>query len=484
MILEMYMKLRSVGIDDLPNSNVKTSVEHTRGSEIHLVKNLKNDFPEPLRIYQRIDKPSDYTSNVARHLRVTPVRTYKSNKLNETRKWELSSFSSTRGTFVGRSPVDKISSNPGCKCYVLNDREPVGKFDPKGDNAIFIGCAWDSVAYRVYVPKTQIVVVSTNVIQNKFTKELNIQAEASPNATIIEDLEKLFNEWYEDFEDTDRASANADRASDAQPIKNKQKSSMEIPMNLKLWKKLLPTFICLMLGPKITLRLKSLENSQRVSRPGPMSIIVSLHAFKTEPKKVTEALADPFWVEAMQDELLQFERNNVWTLTLLSNGKAAIGTKWVFRNKKDENGVVIRNKARLVAQGYCQEEGIDYEETFCPFCKARSHQNLFGLWCLQRFQGLQDGFYVKQPPNFESEKYPNHVYFLHKALYSLKQAPRAWYEFLSTFLTSHQFHIGTTDITLFYKKLNDDILLVQVYVDDIIFGSTNTSMCKEFESLM
>ena len=126
---------------------------------------------------------------------------------------------------------------------------------------------------------------------------------------------------------------------------------------------------------------------------------------------MTEALEDPFWVEAMQEELLQFERNNVWTLTTLPIGKSAIGTKWVFRNKKDENGVLIRNKVRLVAQGYCQEEGIDYEahvarlEAILIFLAYAAHRG---------FKVHQMD--VKQPPGFESEKYPNHVYFLDKAL--------------------------------------------------------------------
>ncbi|KAJ9547096.1 hypothetical protein OSB04_019639 [Centaurea solstitialis] len=122
----------------------------------------------------------------------------------------------------------------GCKCFVLNDREPVGKFDPKGDDAIFIGYAWDSVTYRVYVPRTQIVVVSTNVKYDDsfpYNEELKIQAEASPNASITKDHEKLFNDWSEDFKDTDRtstgsnrASANDDRSSDAQPS-----TSAELP---------------------------------------------------------------------------------------------------------------------------------------------------------------------------------------------------------------------------------------------------------------
>ncbi|KAJ9566338.1 LOW QUALITY PROTEIN: hypothetical protein OSB04_002304 [Centaurea solstitialis] len=216
-----------------------------------------------------------------------------------------------------------------------------------------------------------------------------------------------------------------------------------------------------------------------------------------KPKKVYNALVDPFWVEAMQDELTQFDRNQVWTLVPLANGKIAIGTKWVFRNKKDEQGVVVRNKARLVAQGYYQEEGIDYEQTFAPVARLEAIRIFLAFAAHRGFKvfqmdvksaflngKLKEEVYVKQPPGFESAKYPNRVYFLDKALYGLKQAPRAWYESLSTFLTSNSFHRGTTYITLSYKKHDDDILLVQIYVDDIIFGSIDVSMCKDFESLM
>ncbi|GKD08499.1 putative ribonuclease H-like domain-containing protein, partial [Tanacetum coccineum] len=87
---------------------------------------------------------------------------------------------------------------------------------------------------------------------------------------------------------------------------------------------------------------------------------------QNEPKKIFEALEDESWVDAMQEELLQFKIQKVWILVDLPYGKKAIGTKWVYRNKKDERGVVVRNKARLVAQGYRQEEGIGYDEVFAP----------------------------------------------------------------------------------------------------------------------
>ncbi|GKF30836.1 putative ribonuclease H-like domain-containing protein, partial [Tanacetum coccineum] len=106
---------------------------------------------------------------------------------------------------------------------------------------------------------------------------------------------------------------------------------------------------------------------------------------QNEPKKVIQALEDPSWIEAMQEELLQFQLQKVWTLVNLSNGKRAIGTKWVFRNKKDERGIVVRNKARLVAQGYTQEEGIDYDEVFSPVARIEAIRLFLAYASFMRF---------------------------------------------------------------------------------------------------
>ncbi|GJU24997.1 putative ribonuclease H-like domain-containing protein [Tanacetum coccineum] len=216
-----------------------------------------------------------------------------------------------------------------------------------------------------------------------------------------------------------------------------------------------------------------------------------------EPKKVIQALEDPSWIEAMQEELLQFQLQKVWTLVNLPNGKRAIGTKWVFRNKKDERGIVVRNKARLVAQGYTQEEGIDYDEVFAPVARIEAirlflaYASFMGFIVYQMdvksaflYGTIEEEVYVCQPPGFEDPQFPDKVYKVEKALYGLHQAPRAWYETLSTYLIENRFRRGTIDKTLFIKKDKGDILLVQVYVDDIIFGSTKKSLCDEFEGLM
>ncbi|GKE11631.1 putative ribonuclease H-like domain-containing protein [Tanacetum coccineum] len=187
-----------------------------------------------------------------------------------------------------------------------------------------------------------------------------------------------------------------------------------------------------------------------------------------EPKKVIQALKDPSWIEAMQEELLQFKLHQVWTLVDLPYGKRAIGTKWVYMNKKYERGIVIRNKARLVAQGYTQEEGIDYDEVFALIVRIEAIRLFLAYASFKDFAvyqmdvksaflygKIEEQVYVCQPPGFEDPEFPDRVYNVEKALYGLHQAPRAC-----------------------------DILLVQVYVDDIIFGSTKKMLCTEFEKLM
>ncbi|RVW19280.1 Retrovirus-related Pol polyprotein from transposon RE1 [Vitis vinifera] len=216
-----------------------------------------------------------------------------------------------------------------------------------------------------------------------------------------------------------------------------------------------------------------------------------------KPKNIKDAIVDENWMIAMQEELNQFERSEVWELVPRPSNQSVIGTKWVFRNKMDENGIIVRNKARLVAQGYNQEEGIDYEETFAPVARLEAIRMLLAFACFKDFilyqmdvkSAFLNGFineevYVEQPPGFQSFNFPNHVFKLKKALYGLKQAPRAWYERLSKFLLKKGFKMGKIDTTLFIKTKEKDMLLVQIYVDDIIFGATNDSLCEDFSKCM
>nr|GEU39479.1 retrovirus-related Pol polyprotein from transposon TNT 1-94 [Tanacetum cinerariifolium] len=171
-----------------------------------------------------------------------------------------------------------------------------------------------------------------------------------------------------------------------------------------------------------------------------------------EPVNVAEALRDVDWVSAMQEELDQFARLNVCRLVPRPEDKSVIKTKWIFKNKKDESSLVIRNKARLVAVGYSQQKGIDYDETFAPvaqieaiclFLAYAAHKDftIFQMDVNTTFLNgiLKEEVYVGQPLGFVSKQYPDHVYALDKALYGLKQAPRAWYNVLLQFLIDSGF---------------------------------------------
>ncbi|KAK1419497.1 hypothetical protein QVD17_28669 [Tagetes erecta] len=176
------------------------------------------------------------------------------------------------------------------------------------------------------------------------------------------------------------------------------------------------------------------------------------------PKNISEALQDNSWIEAMQEELLQFRKQEVWKLVDLPEGENAIGTRWLYKNKPDERGIVVRKKARLIAQGYTQEEGIDYEEVFAPVVRLEAICVFLAYASFMKFKVFQMDVkgaflygpitydvYVRQPPGFEDPDYPHRVYKLIK-------------------------------LYMVYTKLQES--------DDIIFGSTSASMCKEFEEIM
>nr|GFB87442.1 hypothetical protein [Tanacetum cinerariifolium] len=182
----------------------------------------------------------------------------------------------------------------------------------------------------------------------------------------------------------------------------------------------------------------------------------ALTVSRIEPKNIKEAMADFAWIESIQEELHQFDRLDVWELV----------------------------DRPLCKNGYAQKEGIDFEESFAPVARLEAIR-LFIVYAAYKsftvyqmdikttflYGTLKEEVYVNQPDGFVDPYHPDKVYRLKKALYGLKQAPRAWYDELSNFLVSKGFSKGSIDPTLFITKHRGDILLVQIYVDDIIFGS-------------
>nr|GEW89261.1 retrovirus-related Pol polyprotein from transposon TNT 1-94 [Tanacetum cinerariifolium] len=184
--------------------------------------------------------------------------------------------------------------------------------------------------------------------------------------------------------------------------------------------------------------------------------IYALTVSTMEPKNVKEAMIDPAWIDSMKEEFLQLKR----------------------LDKQDSYGLVVR--------GYRQEEEIHFEESFIPVAKMEAIRIFLAYEAHKSFTvfqidvkiaflhgSLKEDVYVCQPEGFIDPDHPSHVYKLKKALNGLKQEPRAWYDELLKFLLHNHFNKGTIDPTLFIRRFEDDFLVVQVYVDDIIFGSTN-----------
>ncbi|GJS34400.1 retrovirus-related pol polyprotein from transposon TNT 1-94 [Tanacetum coccineum] len=185
-------------------------------------------------------------------------------------------------------------------------------------------------------------------------------------------------------------------------------------------------------------------------------------------------MADHAWIEAMQEELNQFKRLDVWEFIDKPLCKNVINMKWLRKNKRDEENTKIQNKARLVAKGYSQAKGIDFEESFAPVAWLEAVRIFIAYVTYKLFHVYQMDVktaFLNGPLKEE-------------ALYGLKQAPRAWYDEISNFLISKGFSKGSIDPTAFITKHGDDTLLVQIYIDDIIFGSTNLKLSKKFEKLM
>ncbi|KAK2427482.1 putative mitochondrial protein [Trifolium repens] len=391
--------------------------------------------------------------------------------------------------FKGRKPNISYFHQFGCTCYILNNKVHLKKFDSKACKGIFIGYSERFKSYRVYNSETNTVEEPMHV---KFDDKEPDDKKSEPVKDLSgsdesEDEAPEYDNYIEPVEDSETQEATPSDAAQEHQTNEDNSEATEIPRNTFKYKSSHPEE--LILGNKNSPRKTRSNFRDEESLFGLVSLI--------EPNTTNEALPDDAWIVAMEEELNQFKINDVCDLVPKPKHKNIIGTKWVYRNKLNEQGEVTRNKARLVAQGYSQQEGIDFTETYAPVARLEAIRLLLSyavnnditLYQMDVKSAFLNGViseevYVKQPPGFEDLANPYHVFRLKKSLYGLKQAPIAWYERLSTFLVNNGFEKGQVDNTLFRKTLKKDILIIQIYVDDIIFGSTNATLCKNFSKLM
>ncbi|WCJ34767.1 Retrovirus-related Pol polyprotein from transposon TNT 1-94 [Euphorbia peplus] len=216
-----------------------------------------------------------------------------------------------------------------------------------------------------------------------------------------------------------------------------------------------------------------------------------------EPVVYEQAVKSKVWKVAMQSEIDSIEKNKTWVLTDLPKGHKAIDLKWVFKIKKDTSGEIIKHKARIVAKGYVQKHGIDYEEVFAPVTRLETVRLLLALaakndWEVHHLDvksaflngELQEEVYVSQPKGYEKEGQESKVYRLLKALYGLRQAPRAWYAQLNKCLQKLGFIKCPFEHAVYTRRDGDESLIIGVYVDDLLITGTSVSAIIKFKEQM
>ncbi|CAM8956844.1 unnamed protein product [Rhodiola kirilowii] len=394
----------------------------------------------------------------------------------------------------------------GSKCYVHNNgKNQLGKFDPRSDEGIFVGYGLHSKAYKVFNKRTKLFEESVHVIFDEesmgndsgHVPDVHI-AEADDDFELIRPRDVAVIDVPENLETSEQANAQAPAGEEPEEQIEVNGQVSEVGEVHDEPEEIQETQEVTKLRRSTRFRQSSVTLRDYVCYAAVQGETV-MNAFVSliEPKTVEEALKDPDWIRAMHDELHQFERNKVWRLVPRPENRKVIGTRWILKNKFNSQGEVVRNKAILVVKGYIQQEGIDYEETFAPVARLEAIRLLiaysvqFGIKLHQMdvktafLNGfLKEEIFVEQTPGFEVHEHPDHLNVLDKALYGLKQAPRAWYERLSEYLLAHGYERGKVDKTLFLLRTNKHLLIVQVYVDDIIFGSTSDELVKSFTKLL
>ncbi|GKA89020.1 putative ribonuclease H-like domain-containing protein, partial [Tanacetum coccineum] len=458
--------------------------------------------------------------------------------------------------FLGRKPALGFMRPFGCPVTILNTIDHLGKFDGKADEGFFVGYSINSKAFRVFNSRTRIVEENLHVQFSEntpniagsgpnwlfdidaLTKSMNYkpvvagnQSNGNAGTKACDDAGKARMEtvpgkdyillplWTADppFSQSSKSSPDAGfkpsgddekkvteepRKEGGDPSKEGERDDQEKDDDVNS-----TNSVYTVSSPVNT--VSSPVNVDDLNMPPLEDIVYSdddedvgaeadmnnLDAFMPVSPILTTRVHKDHPVGQIVKDLNSTPQTRRMTKNLEEYG--FVGTKWVFRNKKDERGIVIKNKARLVAQGHTQEEGIDYDEVFALVARIEASMLFLAYASFKDFVvyqmdvksaflygKIEEEVYVCQAPGFEDPDFPDKVYKVEKALYGLHQAPRAWYETLSTYLLDNGFQRGKIDKTLFIRKDKGDILLVQVYVDNIIFGSIKKSLCTEFEKMM
>ncbi|KAG5544019.1 hypothetical protein RHGRI_016690 [Rhododendron griersonianum] len=324
----------------------------------------------------------------------------------------------------GKRPSVKYFRVFGSKCHILRDSESLGKFDSRSDDGIFLGYSNTSRAFRVYNLRTSTLVESADVVVDDTTLDENINCNDDDEGSWDIFEGETLSKPIDNVPPTNLKNSDVCEPEE-ESIVNEVQTDEELGQHDLLPADAKEPSSRVKLNHPKNLVIGDINDKMLTRRKAKNVVHCVCYTSSLEPKRVEEALSDELWIEAMQEELQQFDRNSVWYLVPRPTHTNVIGTKWIFKNKKDSEGIVVRNKARLVAQGYTQIEGIDFEETFAPVARLESIRLLFGIASHLNIKlsqmdvksaflngDLMEEVYVEQPKGFIDPCFPNHVYRL------------------------------------------------------------------------
>ncbi|CAM8888782.1 unnamed protein product [Rhodiola kirilowii] len=428
----------------------------------------------------------------------------------------------------GKSPWEKLFHEEpyienlrvfGCSCYVSTYAHLRDKFDPRALECIFLGYPAGQKGYKVYCLSNEKFYTSRHVVfredvfpyKRSLPKPSTAQYQGTrlldpifPSDLMFDDDDaSLFQDRLAADQNTSRLTENVlTEQSDEVTVDVPQTTTctsiqpdFEPPVNVRkssrhhappVWAK---DYVCNTITKMTSPHM--IENFISYSKCSKQHqhFVMQMSAIK-EPSSYNQAHTDPNWVEAMDKEIKALEANNTWILTELPAGKTLVDCKWVYKLKFKSDGTLERYKARLVARGFTQVEGLDYHDTFAPVAKMTTIRCLLAVaavkhWPIYQLDvdnaflhgTLDEEVYMKLPIGFyKKEKAAGKVCKLVKSLYGLKQASRQWFAKFSEAITAYGFQRSLNDYSLFTMNKDGEFLILLVYVDDVIITGTSSSM--------
>ena len=353
------------------------------------------------------------------------------------------------------------------------------KLEGKSVKCVLLGVSDESKGYKLYDPASRKVLISWDVI---FEEEKQWDWNAASKENLQVDSEGGNNEFYE-YDHTD-----------ANPTEeNEIEETDQIGDQLDTTQNVVDEDGRIRHAPRWREDYVSGEGLSEDEDIVHMALVDSAYPICFE-----DAVKSAKWRQAMEDEITAIEKNHTWKLFELPNGAKKIGVKWIYKSKVNEHGEVDKFKARLMAKGYSQKHGIDYNEVFAPIARMDTIRMVIAIvaqrgWSIYQFDvkstflhgTLTEDVYVAQPKGYEKKGSEHMVYKLHKALYGLKQAPRAWFSRIESYFVSEGFQQSQNEQTLFFKWSKEGkILIISVYADDLIYTGNDELMMNHFKKSM